>query len=46
MNLVMIIGEKVAKLKVDPKRVPKTDLINLHQGISDFLYTEMLQAAL
>ena len=46
LNLAVITGDKLAELKVDPKRVPKIDLINLHQGISDFLYTEMLQAAL
>ena len=44
LNLVMITGDKVAKLKVDPKRVPKIDMINLHKGISKFLYTDMLQA--
>ena len=45
-NLAMIIGDKVAELKVDPKRVPKTDIINLHQGISDFLYIEVLKDTL
>ena len=42
----MIIGDKVADPKVDPKRVPKSDMIHLHQGISDYLYTDLLQATL
>ena len=46
LNLVMIIGDKVAELKVDPKGIPKTNMIHLHQGISDFLYTDLLQADL
>ena len=46
LNLVMIIGDKVYKLKVDTKEIPKTNMIHLHQGISDFLYTDLLQDAL
>ena len=46
LNLAMIIGDKVAELKVYPKRVSKTDIINLHQGISDVLYTDVLQDTL
>ena len=46
LNLAMIIGDKIAKLEVDPKRIPKTNIINLHQGISDFLYTYVLQDSL
>ena len=46
LNLAMITGEKVEELKVDPKRVPKTDMINLHQGISEYLYADVLQTAL
>ena len=46
LNLAVITGEKVAELKVDPKRVPKTDMINLHQGISEYLYADVLQTAL
>ena len=42
----MIMGDKVAELVVDPKRIPKTVIINLHQGISDFLYTYVLQDSL
>ena len=42
----MITGDKVAELEVDPKRVPKTDTINLHQWISEYLYADVLQAAL
>ena len=42
----MITGDKVAELKVDPKRVPKTDIINLHQGIIEYLYTDILQTAI
>ena len=34
LNLAMITSDKVEELKVDPKRVPKADIINLHQGIS------------
>ena len=45
-NLAVIMVDKVVDLEVDPKRVPKTDIINLHQGISEFLYTDVLQAAL
>ena len=30
LNLAMIMGDKVAELEVDLKRVPKTDMINLH----------------
>ena len=44
LNLVMIIGDKVYKLKVDTKEIPKTNMIHLHQGISDFLYTDLIQA--
>ena len=46
LNLVVTTGDKVVELKVDPKTVPKIDIINLHQGMSDFLYTDVLQAAL
>ena len=46
LNLVVIIGDKVAELELDPKRIPEIDIINLHQGISDLLYTDVLQAAL
>ena len=45
LNLVMITRDKVAELKVDPKRVPKTNIINFHQGISEYLYADVLQAA-
>ena len=30
LNLAVIMGDKVVELKVDSKRVPKTDIINLH----------------
>ena len=46
LNLVVITWDKVVELKVDPKRVPQTDMIHLHQGISDILYTDMLQTTL
>ena len=46
LNLVMIIGDKLAELKVDTKEIPKTNMIHLHQGISDFLYTDLIQATL
>ena len=46
LNLVVMTGDKVAELKVDPKRVPKTDMIHLHEGISDFIYTNLLQDSL
>ena len=46
LNLAMITGYKASKLKVDPKRVPKTNMIHLHQGISDILYTDMLHTTL
>ena len=46
LNFVVIMGDKVVELEVDPKRIPKIDIINLHQGISQFLYTDVLQAAL
>ena len=46
LNLAMIMGYKVAKLKVDPKRIPKTDMISLQEGISEYLYVDVLQAAL
>ena len=46
LNLVMITSDKVAELKVVPKRVPKIYVINLHQGISEYLYADVLQAAL
>ena len=45
MNLALITGDKVAELEVDRKRIPKTNIINLHQGISDFLYTNVPQAS-
>ena len=46
LNLAVITGDKVAELQVYLKRVPKTDMINLRQGISDFLYADVLQASL
>ena len=46
LNLAVITGDKVAEIKVDPKRVPKNDMINLNEGISNFLYIDMLQTAL
>ena len=42
----MITGDKVVELKVDLKRVPENNIINLHQGIIEFLSTNVLQAAL
>ena len=46
LNLVVITGDKVTKLKADPKRVPKTYMIHLNQVISDILYIDLLQATL
>ena len=46
LNLAIISGNKVAKMKVDPKRVPKTDMIHLHRGIGDSIYTDLLQDTL
>ena len=46
LNLVVITGDKLAELQVDPKRVPKTNMIHLHLGINDFLYTDVLQDSL
>ena len=46
LNLVVIMGDKVVELKADPKRIPTTDMINLHQGISEYLYIDVLQDAL
>ena len=46
LNLAVIMGDKVVELEVDLKRVPKIDMINLHQGISEYLYADVLQAAL
>ena len=46
LNLVVITGDRVADLEVDSKRVPKTDIISLHHGISEYLYADVLQAAL
>ena len=46
LNLVVMTGDKVAELKVDIKEIPKTNMIHLHQGISYFLYTDLIQATL
>ena len=44
LNLVVISGNTEAKIKVDLKRVPKTDMIHLHRGIGDIIYTDLLEA--
>ena len=46
LNLAVIIVDKVEELEVDPKRIHKTYIINFLQGISNFLYTDVPQAAL
>ena len=46
LNLVVFMGDKVVELRVDTKRVPNTDIINFHKGISEYLYAHVLQAAL
>ena len=46
LNLVVISGNKVVKMKVDPNKVPKTDMIHLHIGIGDIIYTDLLPATL
>ena len=42
LNLAVIIGNKVAKMRVDPKKVPKTDVIHLHREIGDIISTDFL----
>ena len=42
----VIIGNKVARLKVYPKKVPKIDVIHLHREIGDIIYTDFLQDTL
>ena len=42
LNLVVITGDKVAKMRVGPKKVPKTNVIHLHKEIGDIIYTDFL----
>ena len=46
LNLAITIGNTVSKLRVNLKKVPKTDGIHLHKEICDIIYTNLLQATL
>ena len=46
LRLAVITGDKIAELKVDMKNVPTSDMIYLHKGIGDILYTNFLQDTL
>ena len=43
LNLVVTTRNKVVELQVDPKKVPKIDVIHLHKEIGDNIYPDMLQ---
>ena len=42
LNLAVIKGNKVAEMKLDPKKAPKTDVIHLHKEIGDIIYNDLL----
>ena len=46
LNLDVTTGNKLVELWVDPKKVPKIDVIHLHKEICDIIYTNLLQATL
>ena len=46
LNLDVTTGNKVAELRVDPKKVPRINVIHLHKVIGDIIYTDLLHATL
>ena len=46
LNLDVTIGNKVAKLRMNLKKIPTTDMIHLHRETSDIIYTDFLKATL
>ena len=46
LNLDVTTGKKLVELWVDPKKVPKTDVIHLHKEIGHIIYTDLLQDTL
>ena len=46
LNLAIITGNKAAEMRVDQKKVPKTDVILLYKDIGDIIYTDLIQATL
>ena len=46
LNLVVTIGNKVAKIMMILKNIPRTDMIHLHREIGDIIYTDLMKATL
>ena len=43
LNLAVTTGNKVAKLRMNLKNIPTTDMIHLHRETGDIIYTNLLQ---
>ena len=46
LNVVVTIRNKVAKLRMNLKNIPTTDMIHLHRETGDIIYTDLLKATL
>ena len=46
LNLAVIVGNKVAELRMNMKKIPNTDMIHLDREASDIIYTHLLQETL